>query len=227
MKTDFIATISHELRTPLTTIQGGIEYLFKVLKKNENIEFLSIIDKNLKNLILMVNNLIDIARIELGKLELEITDVNLKEMIEEAIILFKGFAHEKNVLISMNRVFDCIVDVDRRRINQVFINVFHNAIKYSPENDIINVSMEKADDNIKVKITNTLKSSITEKDVSKFFIKYKYLSAGKEKGSGLGLAIAKAIMEAHKGKIDVSLSQNKITFILIFQRKTKYENTNS
>jgi signal transduction histidine kinase len=120
-----------------------------------------------------------------------------------------------------------MASIDRRRINQVFINVFHNAIKYSPENAVIVVSMEKSLSNVKIIITNNTKNTIKKHDIPKFFIKYKYLSAGKEKGSGLGLAIAKAIMEAHNGKIDVALSQNKISFALIFQRKTNDKNINS
>jgi signal transduction histidine kinase len=120
-----------------------------------------------------------------------------------------------------------MASIDRRRINQVFINVFHNAIKYSPENDVIVVSMDESLDEVKIIVTNNTKNSIKKHDIPKFFIKYKYLSAGKEKGSGLGLAIAKAIMEAHKGRIDVSHTRNKISFVLIFQRKRNDKNINS
>ncbi len=218
IKTDFIATISHELRTPLTTIQGGIEYLFKVIKKNENIEFLKIIDKNLKNLILMVNNLIDIARIELGKLELELADVNIKELIDEVILFFKGYAHEKKITFEKRNIFDFILKIDRRRINQVFINIFHNAIKYSPENEKIIVEMEKEDKYLNIYVINKTIKPLTKSDLNKFFEKYKYLSAGKEKGSGLGLAISKAIMETHQGNISIQfLEKNKIKIILQFK----------
>ncbi len=227
IKTDFIATMSHELRTPLTTIQGGIEYLFKVIKKKENIEFIKIIDKNLKNLILMVNNLIDIARIELGKLDLELTEVNLKELLEEVILFFKGFAYEKNIKIIKKNFNDYYVKIDRRRINQVLINVLHNAIKYSPEGEKIEISMTKKDNFIKISIINKVKNRILKNDLNKFFIKYKYLSSGKEKGSGLGLAIAKAIMEAHNGKININLIEDKKIEITLYFKASNDENINS
>ncbi len=219
LKTDFIATVSHELRTPLTTIQGGIEYLSKVLKKKENIEFVEIIDKNIKNLILMVNNLIDIARIELGKLELNLKKENLKEIIEEVLIFFKGYAIEKNITFEKKNFFDAFIFVDRRRINQVFINVIHNAIKFSPENEKIVIEMANniESGNISVSIINRTVEDLRIEDVNKFFIKYKYLTDRKEKGSGLGLAIAKGIMEAHKGDIVVEIIDKKIIkFKIVF-----------
>lgn len=220
LKTDFLATVSHELRTPLTTIQGGIEYLSKVLTKKENKEFIEIIDKNIKNLILMVNNLIDIARIEIGKLELDLKEENLKEIIEEILIFFKGYSDEKNIKFEkINFEKDYFVYVDRKRINQVLINILHNAIKFSPRDDKITISINETENNIKLSIINNTEHKIDEKNISTFFLKYKHLKSSKEKGSGLGLAIAKGIMLAHKGNITVELiNEKKVKFTIFFNK---------
>jgi len=217
-KTDFLATISHELRTPLTTIQGGIEYLFKVTKRDENIEFLTIVDNNLKNLILMVNNLLDIAKIELGKLELNLEPVNIKELVQDALIFFKGYSSQKNISIKYENPFDYTIKIDKNRINQVLINIIHNAIKYSPENKDIIIQMSKSQTFFTLTVSNNTYSEISIQDVGKFFIKYKYFATGSQKGSGIGLATAKAIMEAHKGDIKVKIiDKQKISFELIFR----------
>ena len=228
LKTDFLATVSHELRTPLTTIQGGIEYLSKVLTKKENKEFIEIIDKNIKNLILMVNNLIDIARIEIGRLELELKKEKLNNIIEEILVFFKGYADEKNIEFEkINFKKEFFVYLDRKRINQVLINILHNAIKFSPENDKITISIDETDESIKISISNNTDHELDEKNISTFFLKYKHLKSSKEKGSGLGLAIAKGIMLAHKGDIKVKLiDKNRIKFIIIFNKKFNLEAKN-
>ncbi len=220
LKTDFLATVSHELRTPLTTIQGGIEYLSKVLVKKENKEFIEIIDKNIKNLILMVNNLIDIARIEIGKLELDLKEENLKEIIEEILVFFKGYADEKGIKFEkINFDKDFFIYIDRKRINQVLINILHNSIKFSPKNDKIIISIDETDNLIKISIINNTEHELNKKEISTFFLKYKFLKSSKEKGSGLGLAIAKGIMIAHKGDIQAEvLSSHTIKFIITFNK---------
>ena len=211
IKTDFLATVAHELRTPLTTIQGGIEYLSKVLNKKENIEFIEIIDKNIKNLIFMMNNFIDIARIELGKLELELREENIKEILEEVLIFFKGYANEKNINFIKKELFDYSLFLDKRRINQVFINVLHNAIKFSPKNKVVEIIMKDLNKHIEIEVINETTFKVEPENIPGFFEKYKNLSNEKEKGSGLGLAISKGIMQAHKGDISIE-AVNKNTF---------------
>jgi signal transduction histidine kinase len=142
LKTNFLATVSHELRTPLTTIKGGVDYLMKTVEEKEQKRFLEILERNIRQLIRMVNNLIDLARIELDRIELEPEEVNLKELLDEVILLFGGFIRERGVTIRREGFDDIIIPLDYRRMNQVFLNLLHNAVKFSPPGEEIIVKME-------------------------------------------------------------------------------------
>jgi len=98
-KTHFLANVFHELRTPLTAIRGGVDYLLKTVTDREQVVFLQILDKNIASLVLMVNNLIDLVRIELDKVDLDMEEVNVKELLDEVVQLFQGMARGKEVTI--------------------------------------------------------------------------------------------------------------------------------
>ncbi|MBW1646031.1 MAG: DUF3365 domain-containing protein, partial [Deltaproteobacteria bacterium] len=120
-RTDFLATVSHELRTPLTTIRGGVDYLLQTVTDGDQALYLRILDKNIAHLVTMVNNLIDLARIELHKLELDLEEANLKELLAEVVLLFQPLAREKEITIRQEGVEEVILPLDYQRINQVFI----------------------------------------------------------------------------------------------------------
>ncbi|MBT6505443.1 HAMP domain-containing histidine kinase, partial [Candidatus Woesearchaeota archaeon] len=148
LKNNFISMISHELRTPLTSIRGYTS----ILKTNKNNNFnknqediLTIIEKETSNLTSIINDLLDVSKIESGKLDLFLDNENLKDIIKDAIKIMEGFAFEKGVSLEFEKVFKVIVNVDCSRIHQIFTNLLNNAIKFSyPGTSIkINMSLHK------------------------------------------------------------------------------------
>ncbi|MEA2107863.1 MAG: DUF3365 domain-containing protein [Pseudomonadota bacterium] len=218
-KTDFLATVSHELRTPLTTIRGGVEYLLKTVADREQVVFLRLLDKNIGNLVLMVNNLIDLARIELNKLELDIEEVNLKELLAEVVLFFQVMARDKNITISIDGLQEKIVPFDYRRMNQVFLNLFHNAIKFSPIGGTVSLVMTSTDDEVAVTVVNQGKM-ISEDELKTIFTRYQSRArGGSRRSAGLGLAITRGLVEAHGGRLEVSSTAVETRFTVILPLK--------
>ena len=223
LKTNFLATVSHELRTPLTTIKGGVDYLMKTVEGKEQKRYLQILERNIRQLIRMVNNLIDLARIELNRIELEMEEVNLKELLDEVILLFDGFTRERGITIRREGFSDIILSLDYRRMNQVFLNLFHNAVKFSPAGGEILVKMEVDDNYVRIAVTDH-GQGIGPQKISSIFTRYRCQSRGKRKGegSGLGLAIAQGLVHAHGGRIEVeSIPGVRTTFTVVLPRYQK------
>ena len=223
IKTNFLATVSHELRTPLTTIKGGVDYLLKTVEGKEQKRFLEILERNIRELIQMVNNLIDLARIELNRIELELEEVNLRELLDEVILLFDGFTRKRGVNIRRGGFNDIIIPLDYRRMNQVFLNLLHNAVKFSPHGEEIVVKMSVDDNYVRISITDH-GSGIEQEKLSSIFVRYRCKEGGKQRreGSGLGLAIAQGFVRAHGGKIEVqSIPNMETTFTVVLPRYQK------
>ncbi|MCK5680056.1 hypothetical protein KAI46_04515 [bacterium] len=99
LKTDFLATVSHELRTPLTTIRGGVDYLLQTVTDPEQHTYLALLERNIQGLVEMVNNLIDIARIDLDQVELELEEVDLTDLLQEICIIFTVSSEGRGVVV--------------------------------------------------------------------------------------------------------------------------------
>ena len=217
-KTDFLATVSHELRTPLTTIRGGVDYLLQTVTDREQIIYLQILDKNIANLVTMVNNLIDLARIELKKVELELEEVNIKELLAETILLFQPLAREKGITLKASKLEEVILPLDYQRINQVFINLIHNAVKFSPSGETVKLSMNVNSDEIAVEVLNRGRT-IPADELKNIFFRYKNRKKTGNEGAGLGLAIALGLVQAHNGKLLVNSVAGETKFTVILLRK--------
>jgi len=207
-KSDFIAMISHELRTPMTSIKGAMDYITTKLpmisKSNKDsgdlMEFFGVIRKNTDRLISMVNDTLDLERIESGVSDLQFNQIDLVPLIKEVISL-QSIASKRNItfkLISQSKV---LVFADEDMIRQVLINLVSNALNYSPDNSEIQIAVTEAGDIITVSIKDEgpgIPVEAREKIFDKFY------TVGKGHGTGLGLAICRGIIEAHKGIIKVS-----------------------
>lgn len=209
-KSDFIARASHELRTPLTSIKGAADYINARLASDNNglkegktddiLAFLDIIKKNTERLIRMVNDMLDLERIELGKSELNMSNINPSHLIDEVLAYFRIDSEKRNIKLATN--LDCHLPVcaDEERIKQVLTNLISNAMKFSPDDSEISISVSVCDSFSYIKICDRgpgIPLSIQNAIFEKFF---KY---GPKGGSGLGLAICKTIVEAHGGSIGV------------------------
>jgi signal transduction histidine kinase len=203
LKSDFLANMSHELRTPLTVIRGGIDYLNRTIKKEDNRNYLEIIDKNLARLIHLVSDLFDYTKIEAQKSEWSFDQANLSILIEEVIEIISPLSMDKNIAISYKNPGDILVGMDLERIEQVLVNLIENAIKFSEPGSEISIGVEEGATHVTVSVRDQ-GIGISEENLERIFQKFSTVpSAGinKPEGTGLGLAICKAIIEAHDGKI--------------------------
>jgi signal transduction histidine kinase len=208
-KSDFIVMMSHELRTPMTSIKGAMDYLTTKLsmisgndKDTEDfMEFLGVINNNADRLIRLVNDTLDLERIESGIVDLHLSQIDLINLIKEVIISLQSIASKRNTAFNLIANSEVLVCADEDRIRQVLINLVSNALNYSPDNTEVQITVTEADETITVYIKDEgpgIPAEVQEKIFDKFF------TAGKKHGTGLGLAICRGIIEAHKGIIKVS-----------------------
>ena len=221
-KSDFLANMSHELRSPLTVIRGGIDYLNRTIKLEDNRNYLEIIDKNLARLIRLVSDLFDFTKIEAKKIEWSFSTENLTVLIEEVIEILSPLALNKNISIILEHVGDIIMEFDLERIEQVLVNLIENAIKFSDQKTEIRINVQQDPESVIVSIKDQ-GIGIPGKNIETIFDKFSTAPSGrngKTEGTGLGLAICKAIVEAHGGKIWAeSISGVSSTFYFTLPKK--------
>ena len=223
LKSDFLANMSHELRTPLTVVRGGIDYLNRTIKKEDNRNYLEIIDKNLARLIHLVSDLFDFTKIEARTIEWSFDQVNLSVLIEEVVEIISPLSIDKNISIQYENPGDVLVELDLERIEQVLVNLIENAIKFSDPETEIQIRMEEDPAYVTVSVKDR-GMGISEENLKTIFDKFSTVpSAGvnKPEGTGLGLAICKAIVEGHDGKIWAeSVKGESSTFYFTLLKKT-------
>jgi signal transduction histidine kinase len=217
MKSDFVSSVSHELRIPLTSIKGYASILMagklgEVSPAQK--ERLEKIDKHSNSLAHLVNNLLDIARIESGKVQMVIKEMAIKEVIDPVMDIIMPQAKEKNISIKINiKTKSDKIMADQSQLERVFLNLIGNAVKFTPEKGKITVSCQDIEDAIEFNIEDTgigIPLKDKEKVFEEFFRADNALDQ-KVKGTGLGLSLAKKIVEAHKGKIWVESELGKGT----------------
>jgi PAS domain S-box-containing protein len=208
LKSDFISTVSHELRTPLTSIKG---YVDLVLAGDvgpltpEQKEFLTIVSQNTTRLTELINDLLEIERLESGRIEFEFAELDLAEVLENVARSLHVNAEQKGLEFLTEIPSGLKVRGDRERLAQVFLNLLSNAIKYTPAGTV-ELRANQEDDAVVVEVRDT-GIGLSESDLQKLFQKFfrsdnPYVR--KVGGTGLGLSIAKAIVERHGGTITVT-----------------------
>jgi PAS domain S-box-containing protein len=208
LKSDFISTVSHELRTPLTSIKG---YVDLVLAGDvgpltpEQKEFLTIVSQNTTRLTELINDLLEIERLESGRIEFEFDELDLAEVLENVARSLHVNAEQKGLEFLTEIPSGLKVRGDRDRLTQVFLNLLSNAIKYTPAGTV-ELRAHQEDDAVVVEVRDT-GIGLSESDLQKLFQKFfrsdnPYVR--KVGGTGLGLSIAKAIVERHGGTITVT-----------------------
>ena len=197
-------SISHEFRTPIAVISGSATSLLEqniidnpVLVKN----FADEIYIATKRLNLLVENLLDITRLESGKLKLNQDTYNLNEVITETLLQLKDVSHNHNIILNLEGGNPELM-VDYGFITQAIFNILHNAFIYTPDGTTITISSEIIDKNIKISISDT-GVSINKENINRLFEKFYRYPGTKAGGTGLGLSIAKGFIEAHGGSITV------------------------
>lgn len=224
-KSEFLANMSHELRTPLNAIIGFADVLKDKIcgeLNSEQIEFISDIHSSGQHLLQMINDILDISKIETGKLELFYSKFIVQEIIDNVIATLKGLAYKKHIDINV-QIDDDInsIHADTVKFKQILYNLLSNAIKFTPNEGNITISakMIKKDgqaydmDFIEFYVKDS-GIGIASKDNDKVFAEFVQIDSSyskKHEGTGLGLALTKKLVELHKGKIWFKSIVNKGT----------------
>ncbi len=208
VKSEFISTVSHELRTPLTSIKGALGMINSgVLGQlpDKAKRMVELAHNNTERLILLVNDLLDMEKIQAGKMNLQMEQVNLTAIVKESIAMNQTYASNLKVSLALeDSPPDYFVFADSSRMSQVMANLISNAAKYSPAGDVVRINIAADDDFIKVSVSDNGRG-IPPEYHSKIFQKFSQLDASDSRqkgGTGLGLNITKAIVEHHGGRID-------------------------
>jgi two-component system, OmpR family, phosphate regulon sensor histidine kinase PhoR len=223
MRKDFVANVSHELKTPMTSIKGFAETLLDGALENKEIseKFLGIILKETDRLQQLLQDLLELSKLEREDIQLVFSNVPLKDIAEESILMLKSKAEEKEIVISSTIDGNTIAVVDQARVKQVFLNLLNNAIAYTPEGGKISISLKENEKNITFKIQDT-GIGIAKSQIPRIFERFYRIDKARSRqsgGTGLGLAIVKHIVEAHHGKIKVVTEEGKgTTFIISFPK---------
>ncbi len=210
LKSDFVANVSHELRSPLAAIQKNLAVILDQTAgaiNDDQKEFLSLAKDNVERLTRLINNLLDLSKIEAGKMELKKTRTDLKTLARNAVMSFAGWFREKGIEARLdvpNMPLDADVDADK--ITQVLNNLLSNALKFTPQKGEILIALNATTGPIEVSVTDT-GIGIAPKDIQRIFNKFEQVSANHPigvTGTGLGLSLAKEIVEKHGGCMRVT-----------------------
>ncbi|HTC00161.1 MAG TPA: ATP-binding protein [Ferruginibacter sp.] len=207
-KTNFIATVSHELKTPISSIKMSAKLLTDARTgnlNNEQNELITSIREDADRLLKITGELLNMAQVETGNIQLKLQTTNPAIIIDEAILAVKFQAQQKNIEIKIHIADHLpIIHVDAEKTTWVLINFLTNAIKYSTDSSVINVDVYTENDQTKFTVRDQGKG-IAEKYLPKIFDRYfKVPGTNEQSGTGLGLAISKEFIEAQGGHIWVN-----------------------
>ena len=216
MKNEFLSTAAHELRTPITSIQGFSELLLnrKNLQEKEQEEFISYINKQSLNLAAIVNDLLDISRLESGRsFLLNKEKCILGDAFKSLIQYVQGMSSKHTLEVNLpEKPLELLVD--KEKMEQVLKNLLSNAVKYSPDGGTICLSVKKMQSTIEISIADQ-GIGMTPEQVEKIFEKFYRVDVSDSavEGTGLGMTIVKYIVEAHDGKVRVESRPGKGTTV--------------
>ena len=206
MKNDFISSVSHELRTPLTAIGGWSETLLAGGGEDpeEVMQGLTIIQKESNRLTRMVEELLDFARIESGRMKLEVELFDLSIELYEAVYMYENLLQKSGIQLNYDEDVDAnyFINGDRHRMKQVFLNILDNAAKYGGDGKKIDITLLRDGGKI-VAMVRDYGAGIPEAELP--FVKEKfYKGSSKQRGSGIGLAVTDEIVSLHGGTLDIA-----------------------
>lgn len=223
MREDFVANVSHELRTPVSMLRGYSEAIVDDIAstEEEKREIAQIIYEESLRMGRLVNDLLDLTRMEAGHIKLNKKSVDIRSFFEHVIRKFQGIADEQNVSLEWHLLpnkEDVKMIFDSDHIEQVLTNLIDNAIRHSKKNGVVTVNVEISEDGMVVRVHDT-GAGIPDTDLpfvfERFYKADKARTRGKS-GTGLGLAIAKNLVETHDGTIDVYSTKDQGTTFRFF-----------
>ena len=223
LKSRFFANISHEFRTPLTLIKSPVQSLQAEISNENQKSKLDLIDKNSNRMLELVDQLLELSKLDSGKLQLILKEGNIGLFLHSIVESFSFQAKENKLSFTStieknkeNHHFDKDV------IEKIATNLLSNAIKYTPENEKIEFSSSIADNQLRLVVSNS-GSTIKKEEVSKLFERF-YQKNETQQGVGIGLALVKELVDLYKGTITTTLENGQLSFMVNVPLTEAHEN---
>ena len=213
-KSDFLANMSHELRTPLNAIIGFAEILRDELVGEINVEQRECVNDihiSGQHLLEMINDILDLSKIEAGKMVLQLEEFSIVEAVEEVNTIITALAVRKNLELTLDCNRNCEIEADRVKFKQIFYNLLSNAVKFTPEGGRVATHLEISDTELRAEVIDT-GIGISEADQAKLFAPFTQIDTSKSRrygGTGLGLALTHRLIVLHGGEIWVESHEGK------------------
>lgn len=220
MKTDFVSSVSHELRSPLTSIKAYTATILRdpAMPEEKKRQFLTVIDEESTRLSKLIEDLLEVSRIESRTIQMAHQEIDIGSIVERVLLTLKPLAEKKNIQLGKHIAEEIgVLYGDETKLQSVVTNIVNNAIKFTPEEGRINISVEREDEKVAIRVSDT-GMGIPKESLPKIFDRfYRVYHASKQiEGTGLGLAISKEIVIMHGGRIEVESEVNKGTTFTIF-----------
>ncbi|RXI98520.1 HAMP domain-containing protein [Anaerobacillus alkaliphilus] len=219
MRKDFVANVSHELKTPVTSVKGFTETLLDGAAEDEALRnrFLKIIWDESERLQSLIQDLLDLSKIEQSKFQLNWQRVDLSMLTDDIIVMLSNKAEEKGIMLSKTKEGSGVIEGDPLRIKQIMINLINNAITYTQKGGRIDVFIQEYSDKVYFSVKDT-GIGISKEEIPRVFERFYRVDRARSRnsgGTGLGLAIVKHLVEAHNGEIVVESEVGKGTAFTI------------
>lgn len=220
VKSQFLANMSHELRTPLNAIISSAEALqeglFGCLNEKQT-KYIQSISNSGNHLLQLINDILDISKIEAGKMKLSVTTFPVAQVIENSYLLVKSLAYRKNIQVDFTiSPADLVIKADAKKVKQILYNLLSNAVKFTPDKGHVEVTVIGRDEVIQVSIKDN-GIGIREEDQERIFCEFEQVDSSYGRlyeGTGLGLPLAKKLVEMHGGHIYLSSKSGKGTEVI-------------
>ncbi|MBM3212492.1 hypothetical protein FJZ33_09740, partial [Candidatus Poribacteria bacterium] len=209
LKTSFLSNVSHELRTPLASIKGYADNLLDCVAgelDEKQRKYIERISQNCDRLGRMINDLLNLSRIESGRIKFEPTNLLLFPLISEVVFSFSSIAEKRDIYLDFHCLSDVKVFADGDKLREILINLIDNAIKFTPSKGSVFVQVNAADDEYIIISVEDTGIGIPPENLDKIFDRFYQIKQGVHKesnGLGIGLAIVKNLVELHKGNVSV------------------------
>lgn len=222
LKNHFIINMNHELKTPITVINSVMQ-LTKYMKKQEEKYFISeknivLVEDNCQRLLKLVNNIIDLEKVDSQEINLNMENVNIVEVIEDTVLSVVPYAQARNIDITFDTAKEeIIMSVDKNKIERIVLNLLSNGIKYSKEAGFVDIRIDVCENNLHIVVEDD-GIGIDDENLNKIFDRFVRLDNSltrSNEGSGIGLSIVKAFVDCHNGNISAKSIKNAGTSFVI------------
>ncbi len=218
IKSRFFTNISHEFRTPLTLILGPAKQILEKVEDEKIKSELSLIHRNARKLLGLVNQLLDISKLESGNMKLQTEPQDIVSLLKTLVLSFTSYAERKRIMLQFNSVEDeVIVYLDKDKFEKIITNILSNAFKFTADGGRIEVMINKDETWTNIVISDT-GIGIPKEKLSKIFDRFYQIDGShtrEQEGTGIGLSLTKELVELHKGKIEVKSEEGKGTTFIV------------